>query len=90
MKRTRSVTARLTEAATKKLHEMSQAEELTASEIIMRSIEARYELAIAKQRSAWKALEQNGFIGCGQAAANLSSNYKKLLSSSLHKKYDHR
>jgi allophycocyanin alpha subunit len=43
-----------------------------------------------KKRSPLEILQQTGFIGCGSAGPDLSSNYKAILQVELQTKYDHR
>jgi Phycobilisome protein len=42
-----------------------------------------------RKRSPLEILQQTGFIGCGSAGPDLSSNYKAILQAELQTKYDH-
>lgn len=84
------INARLDAEIARKLQELMRLEGKSVTQIIKASI-AHYHAA-ACQRSAEPraALTRTGFIGCGEAAADLATNYKQSLAKTLARKHGHR
>ncbi len=84
------INARLTGDDAKRFSELQALEGRSASDLLRDALREYY-VAHAKPRpSAFAIMRASGFIGGGDSAVDLSSNYKKYLGESLDKKHRHR
>ncbi|MEP6485367.1 MAG: ribbon-helix-helix protein, CopG family [Rudaea sp.] len=85
------INARLTGEDAKHFIELQALEGGRSASDLLRDALREYYAAHAKPRpSAFAMMRSSGFIGGGDAPADLSSNYKKYLGESLDKKHRHR
>lgn len=87
MRKDKRISARITEAASKKLEQIAATHKVSISEAIVRSVEAFKNPTIASKDAAI-ILSKSGFIGCASADPSLSLNYKNYLANSLERKHD--
>lgn len=83
------INVRLDDNLAYKLDYLVHAEGLNVSEVVKESINRYYDEIRAPQ-PARDVLERNGFIGCGEADAELSASYKETLTASLQAKHGDR
>lgn len=79
------INARLDEEYAHKLTYIQQQTDQVVTDIIKTAIDLYYKQL--QQQKPLDLLTQTGFIGCGQADANLSINYKSILTDNLKDKY---
>ena len=80
------INARLDDELARKVDELCKLTGQSASAIIKVALEAYYERTRAAGMSPRAVLEQSGFIGCAEGSPNLSTDYKRLLESSMRSK----
>jgi hypothetical protein len=80
------VNARLDRAAARKLALLKRRTGLSTSEILRAALEQFDARETEKRVAAADVLAATGFVGCGTASEDLSSDYKRILSESLRKK----
>ena len=73
-----------------KLAWLSQATGMGMTEVIKEAIDLYYKQQHQAKSGAKEILENSGFIGCGEAGANLSENYKQQLNESWNNKHGDR
>ncbi len=73
--------SRLDEADAYKLSYIQQQTHQTVTDAIRITIDLQYQQL--QQQKPLDSLTQNGFIGCGEAEADLSLNYKSVLQDGL-------
>ncbi|WP_295438147.1 ribbon-helix-helix protein, CopG family [uncultured Thiodictyon sp.] len=84
------INARLDEDQARKVDYLRERTGQSVTDVIRAAIE-RYHAQISAQRERPAAvLARTGFVGCGEADANLSRDYKRLLAESLDVKHGHR
>lgn len=79
------INARLDEEYVHKLTYIQQQTDQAITDVIKTAIDLYYKQL--QQHKPLDLLTQTGFIGCGQADANLSINYKSILTDNLKDKY---
>ncbi|MGI2906748.1 CopG family transcriptional regulator [Tolypothrix sp. VBCCA 56010] len=79
------INARLDEEYAHKLTYIQQQTDQAVTDVIKTAIDLYYKQL--QQQKPLDLLTQTGFIGCGQADANLSINYKSILTDNLKDKY---
>lgn len=84
------VNARLDERDTQKLEYLKDATGLTTSEVVKEALSVYFRQVSGESAKAAETLASTGFLGSGEAASNLSENYKEALSEELDKKHGHR
>jgi hypothetical protein len=85
------INARLTGDDARHFIELQELEGGRSASDLLRDALREYYVAHAKPRpSAFALMRASGFIGGGDGASDLSSNYKKYLGESLDKKHRHR
>ena len=84
------INARLDENLAYKLDYLTHAEGMSVSNVVKESISRYYEEVRAPQAVAQEILGLNGFIGCAENDADLSTNYKHTLTETLQAKHGHR
>jgi predicted DNA-binding protein len=80
---TSRLNARIDDALAAKLDYIQRRTNQSVTDIVRESIEQYYERFRQEQERAPQALEQSGFIGCGQDDADLAATYKQRLGQSL-------
>jgi len=76
--------ARIDDDLARKLATLKRVLRLSTTEIVKRSIEHYYRVAVSA--SAAERLEASGLIGCARGPKDLSINYKEELARALAKK----
>lgn len=84
------VNARLPEEDARKLAYLAKTERKSVSEIIRAAIERYYDETRSAGAARKKILYRTGFIGCGEAEPDLSTDYKRHLTDSLLRKHGYR
>ncbi|BAZ65392.1 hypothetical protein NIES4106_01300 [Fischerella sp. NIES-4106] len=85
---TMRINARLDEEHANKLTYIQQQTHQAVTDVIKFAIDLYYEqLQHQQQKNPLELLTQTGFIGCGEADANLSVNYKSILKDGFKAKY---
>ena len=84
------INARLDENLAYKLDYLTHAEGMSVSNVVKESISRYYAEVRAPQVVAQEILGCNGFIGCGESDADLSTNYKHTLTETLQAKHGDR
>jgi len=84
------VNARLPIEDARKLTQLAKAEGRSVSDIVRVALQRYYADASAAGGSAAEIFRRNGFIGCADGGANLSTTYKRDLTRSLAAKHGHR
>jgi hypothetical protein len=79
------INAQLDEGYAHKLNYIQQQTHQTLTDAIMTAIDLYYQQF--QPLKPLDVLTKNGFIGCGQADADLSVNYKLILIDELNDKY---
>lgn len=80
------INARLDDELARKVDELCKLTGQSASAIIKVALEAYYERTRAAGMSPRAVLERSGFIGCAEGDSNLSTDYKRLLETSMRSK----
>jgi hypothetical protein len=80
------VNARLDRAAARKLAMLKRRTGLSTSEILRAALAQFDALETEKRVAVAEVLAETGFVGCGSASEDLSSDYKRTLTESLRKK----
>jgi hypothetical protein len=70
-----------------KLAYIQQQTNHSVTDVIKSAIDLYYQQLQQQQKNPLDELTKTGFIGCGQAAPNLSENYKSILKDGLKAKY---
>ena len=78
--------ARIDDELARKLATLRRVLGVSTTEIVRRSIEHYYRVAISSGKSAAEILGASGFIGGDSGPSDLSLNYKEELSRALAKK----
>jgi predicted transcriptional regulator len=84
------INARLDDEHTRKVEYLRAATGRTLTEVVKDAIDHYHAEVAAGSGRASAVLARTGFIGCGEADADLSADYKRRLSDSLDAKHDHR
>ncbi len=74
----------------KKLRYLVETTHASTSEVIRKAIDYYYSQINTDYLNAADILTQSGFIGCGEASPELSTNYKSQLDQILAKKHGDR
>jgi Arc/MetJ-type ribon-helix-helix transcriptional regulator len=82
--------ARLPEELAQKLEALVRATGQSTSEVVRVALEHYFNEICGSGRSAREAIHLSGFVGCGEAEADLSTTYKSRLSEGLGRKHGHR
>ncbi|MGB7415027.1 MAG: ribbon-helix-helix protein, CopG family [Thermosynechococcaceae cyanobacterium] len=80
------INARLDDEYAMKLSYLQRQANQSVTEVIKAALDAYYQALTPVE--ALDILTQNGFIGCGEAEANLSRQHKAKLREGLEGKYD--
>jgi predicted transcriptional regulator len=83
---TNRLNARIDDELAAKLEFLRRKTKKSVTEILRESVELYYERFRAAEGSSSRALEAAGFVGCGEAAPDLSLNYKQQFAESLTRK----
>ena len=77
------INARLDAATREKLDLIRRRTRQSSTEIVITSLDLYYRALKGDAKSAKETLDRTGFVGCGEAEPELSTNYKAFLASSL-------
>jgi hypothetical protein len=81
------VNARIEPLLAKKLAYLKAKHSETTSGILKRAIEAFYEKEAEPSSSPLEVLERSGFVGCASGSVDLSTSYKRALTTALGQKH---
>lgn len=84
------INARLDEVHSKKLEYLQDATQGGVSDVIKQAIDLFYQKVRAERSNASAMLRRAGFIGCGEASADLSETYKEELKKITERKHGYR
>ncbi len=84
------INARLDEDHRRRLEYLMRATGSCVSDNIKQAIDALYERAERSRGRPEKLLTSSGFVGCGEAAEDLSVQYKDELKETILAKHGHR
>jgi hypothetical protein len=84
------INAWLDEGRSRKLAFLRKVTGRTLSEVLKNAIDTYYREIKREQTRARDILEKQGLVGCGEAGADLSSDYKSDLKGILDLKHGHR
>jgi hypothetical protein len=82
--------ARLSEGLTQKLVALERTTGQSRSDIVRAALERYFDDVCRPGGSARDAILASGLVGCGEAAAELSTNYKSRLHEGLERKHGNR
>ena len=82
--------ARLPEDLARKLEALERATGQSTSNVVRAALERYFTEVCGAGRSARDAILESGLVGCGEAEADLSANYKAHLREALGRKHGHR
>lgn len=83
------INARLDEDHEDRITYLIQATGSTVTDVVKQAIDFYYE-AYTREHPGGRALLQSGFVGIADGEADLSVNYKALLTDDLGRKHGHR
>jgi hypothetical protein len=84
------INARLTGEDARKFLELQRDGDRAASDVLRDALREYYDAHAKPRPSAFALMSASGFIGGGEGAEDLSSNYKTYLTESLSEKHPHR
>ena len=84
------INARLEPTQAHELDWLKRTTHASTTEVIKNAIQVYYRELKQRQGEPGRLLRSTGFIGCGEADADLSLNYKEALAHDLAAKHDHR
>ena len=84
------INARLASAQVRELEWLKRTTHASTTEVIKAAIRVYYRELNKGQTEPGRLLREAGFVGCGEAEADLSQNYKDALGQDLATKHDHR
>ena len=84
------INARLDEPQARELDWLKRATHAGTTEVIKNAIGLYYRELKSRRTEPGHILREVGFVGCGEAGADLSRNYKDALAQDLAAKHDHR
>jgi predicted transcriptional regulator len=82
--------ARLPEELVRKLEALERATGQSTSNVVRAALERYFDEVCGPRRSTREAILASGFVGCGEAEADLSATYKARLHEGLGRKHGHR
>lgn len=84
------INARLTGDDARRFLELQRTENRAASDLLRDALREYYDARAKRRPDAFALMRASGFIGSGDGAPDLSSNYKNHLTESLGDKYPQR
>ena len=84
------INARLEPTQAHELNLLKRTTHASTTEVIKTAIRVYYRELNKRQAEPGRLLREAGFVGCGEADAELSQNYKDALAQDLAAKHDHR
>lgn len=90
MRKTKRLSARITESTVDKLKKLIKQSGSSMSEVIAKAVDRYYESCLQEDCRPYEIFKKSGFLGVGVDDPDASVNYKSLLSQSLRRKYGHR
>lgn len=84
------INARLTGEDARKFLELQRDGDRAASDVLRDALREYYDAHAKPRPNAFTLMSASGFIGGGEGAPDLSTNYKTYLTDSLAEKHPHR
>lgn len=78
--------ARIDDELAAKLESIRNLTKQSTTEVVREALEHYHRMLTQKPALAYQLLDGSGFIGCGEAEPELSTQYKELLAESLRAK----
>lgn len=85
-----NINTQLNESVAAKLAHLQQMTNQNLEEILQQAIDVYYQQFQTQSKTPLEILQDNGFIGCIQAEADLSANYKPIVQKLVQERNDHR
>jgi hypothetical protein len=84
------INARLDESRSQKLEFLARTTHQSTSEIVKQALDLYYEQVRSHRPLPAEVLKASGFVGCGEAAPDLSERYKEEVKKQVAAKHGHR
>jgi hypothetical protein len=84
------INARLDKDRLEKLEALKKNLNASTTEVVLQALDELHEKQMGNSENKIHALLNSGFVACGEAEYDLSSNHKEYLQDDLAKKYDNR